>query len=173
MISLTSINLMMYLKNKQLLSQEKYIKFKEKIKDYVYPMGAIPTFAMIHNQLYSLATLKENVEYFDNILNNLYNDIYTKEEIEIIKAYLITICYSDYIYDDVLTEFFSPFVYMNSEKLEIKYCLEEIKFRFLQSLMYNQSNDDELINKLFNELEPIEQSHNAFVLTELKLGRDK
>ena len=42
----------------------------------------------------------------------------------------------------------------------IIYCIDEIKYYYLKSLVYSNSSETELINRLINELSPRQTEHN-------------
>jgi hypothetical protein len=60
----------------------------------------------------------------------------------------------------------STYLNMSSNKAEIQYCIDEIKYTYLNLLIYVQNSTQEF-DTLLDELTLIEQQHNNFKLDAL------
>lgn len=166
MIRIGQIQLSLYLKDKLPFDEEKLNSIKSAISNYKYPAGIIADDLLTQNTLYENATLTENVEYLSTIFNFLFQDIYSSQEIDIIIAYLISCSYDNFVFDTETKAYFYPFIQLQSEKPEIQYYIDEIKYHYLLSLIYSHSTQEEkvLINILSEQLSTIEEKHNTFAI---------
>lgn len=137
------------------------------LKQYLYPVGIIPTNALESGTLYKISSYKENKEYLLDAFNFLFEDKYSNEEKNILILYYIIRAYGQFILRDDMLQELIPLLDIHSEKKEIEYILEELKYKYLQHLINSGSqNEIEKIQSLIDELEPIESSHNHFNINE-------
>ena len=156
-------------KNKKQLTSDDLSLIIKNIEIYLFPIGVIPIEAIEANSLYERDTIIENLEYFNSITSIIFKDIYSIEEINIINAYLIIQSYSQTFLTSEMEKLILLFINKTSNKKEIQYCIDELKFNYLKKLIYTNSSQQELINKLITELEVIEQDHNAIEISQLRI----
>lgn len=168
MIRIGQIQLSLYLKNKTPFDAEKLAPIKEAITAYKYPVGIIADDMINQNPLYENAELDENISYLLSILEFLFKDIYSIQEINIIVAYLIMSYYTHFSLNNKFKTYLYSFIQLSSDKPEIQFYIDEIKYRYLLSLIYSHSTQEEkeLINTLSTELSLIEEQHNKFTIHE-------
>lgn len=158
---LTLINLL----NRHLPPDESaLLPLKNDINSYVYPVGILPVNLIQKNLNYTNYTYDESIEYLTPFINYLFQEYYSSNELQIITAYLLVHCTYNYVLPVSFMENLKIFLDITSNKPDIKYCLEEIKFYMLQTLVYNKSSNTELIDKLIAQLSSIEKEHNTFNL---------
>ena len=135
--------------------------FKSKINLYNNPLSLVPI-TMVDRNVYENYTLNQNISYFNNLNSKLFNNIYSNEEINIINIYMAKIVDNRFrSYSDKKIAI-SDLLEVNSNKEEIQYCLDELRYIYLHALVEENSPNIELINNLINILLPIEDSHNSF-----------
>lgn len=106
-------------------------------------------------------TEEENAEYFNNFVHFVFNDLYTDEEYNVICQFLLIRIYSLNGYSNDTIENLRTAFKTETDKAEITYLIEELKFRLLSFFTVANRNLDEA-DELLAELEPIEDAHNKF-----------
>lgn len=163
MIELSQIRLVLSLDGHVLPSDEEIISYRDRINTFVYPLGLIPLSVLINSIHYKQYTFQQNIKYFQSFLSVLYQDIYSKKEIEIISVFLTLTCHQKTELDTEIIELLAPFINIMSEKEEIRYCLEEIKYNYLVNI-FQKDPYNPIVSTLINELSLIEDRHNSFQL---------
>lgn len=143
---------------------------KETLDSYVYPVGMIPVSLFRKELNYEGYTFMDNFNYIKSFIYFLYNDYYTMTEIDIISAYTVMHCAASYILNDDILQNLTRYLNISSDKPDIQYCLDEIRYQYLTTLIYTHSTNTSLINALMEALQPIEQDHNSF---NIKLKKDE
>ena len=143
---------------------------KETLDSYVYPVGMIPVSLFRKELNYEGHTFMDNFNYIKSFIYFLYNDYYTMAEIDIISAYTVMHCTASYILNDDILQNLTRYLNISSDKPDIQYCLDEIRYQYLTTLIYTHSTNTSLINALMEALQPIEQDHNSF---NIKLKKDE
>ena len=139
------------------------------MSSFIFPLGVLP-YDMVNSSMhYSGTSLLENITYFNNITSILFDNVYSKEEIDIINIFLACKCETSLDLDSTKKQIISKLLNINSDKTEIQYCLDEIRFSYLRMLIYTDSTDIELINSLLERLSTIEQEHNLINLDKKKI----
>ena len=144
------------------INQQLLTPLKESLESYVYPVGMIPVSLFRKELNYEGYKFIENINYIKPFIHFLYNDYYTTTEIDIISAYTIMHCTMSYILNDDILQNLARYLNVNSDKPDIQYCLDEIRYQYLSTLIYTHSTNTSLINMLMTALEPIENTHNSF-----------
>lgn len=89
--------------------------------------------------------------------------MYTEDEIDVLKLYVVLMydnvpCYLS----DTAMEMIEPYLDIHFEKEEIEFFLDELRYNYLGTLLYSNSQDTETIESLITQLQAIESDHNAF-----------
>lgn len=133
---------------------------------FVYDFGIIPIYILETNQDYLNYTTEENYAYLSSFVDYLFsNSNYTENELQILKIYLLSRIqrYSNSERDQTLENYFDWACKQTSDNPEIKYYIEEIKYRWLLTLTFNnRASDKPLISRLISELDEVEEEHNSF-----------
>lgn len=157
------------LKNRQELTEDDIQILIPEVERYKYPMGSIPTHIFIQTKQYKNETIINNYNYFLTFTTNLLNNYYTEEELKIISVYYLSLTYTDYILSTDLILLFDEYLNTNSDKTEIEYCLDEIRFkRLLSYTSMPDYFDNEKFIALLNKLRLIEEEHNKIHLSDIK-----
>ncbi len=148
--------------------QERLIEYKDQFK---YPIG------IVTEQILSIMKdkyIKKEVSFnnMQNFLNQidpiLYKQLYNSNEQAIITGFHLIWCLSfPPSMEAQLITYFENLINLSSSKEEIIYCLEEIKYRLLSYYVVHGINQQR-INELIEELEPIEERHNSMEIFGLK-----
>ena len=166
MIDVRQIELILLFQTKQQFNQNNFAWIKDEVENYLYPLGIIPINAITNNAAYDDAEFINTYQYFEEITSYFFENIYTTEELDIINAYLMVCTFEHLIFENNVLQFLNPYLNKTSNKAEIQYCIDEIKYAYLSSLVYSESDDNNLINSLIAELKPIEINHNSFNMYE-------
>ena len=155
------------IKNKEIPTDQEVQELNEKlIPSCVYPIGAIPHF-MFDDYLekYSDCTVADFYEYCQALTHKVLDCYYTPQELEICAVYFLQSIYQ-YVYmaPVELFDYINPFLFEHSDKEEIEYCLNQMRYRKLKFLLYSKDATSEEIYKLISILEPIEEKYNSIVL---------
>lgn len=161
-MTISSLTLANMLKNKLPFDQTKMTSIIESISDFKYPLGIIPVSAFENNSLYDV-TINENINYLNNFTQYIFKNIYTQDEINIINVYYSLINISQYVLSKEVLAVLIPLINIHSKKIEIEYCLDEIRYKYLIHLVYTNTNQNQ-INELISYLSSIEEAHNNFRL---------
>lgn len=164
MIDTTHIKLLYLLRERKIPTEDEIAFFRSAIDLYVYPLGVMQTNSLYNNINYESHTFIENINFFNEITSILYNGIYTTEELEIINIFFSLQCETGQTLTVAKQEILSPILQLTSNKKEIEYCLDEIRFYYLLALVHLDSNDTEQINALIEQLASIEEEHNLLHL---------
>lgn len=163
MIGVLNLLFMADLKNRKPVDQNKLADYVAELSTFRYPACKFPYNIIQNNLIYSNYSLQENLEYFDTWLTALYEDMYTEEEIEVLKLYAVL------MYDNVpcylsntAMEMIEPYLNVHFEKQEIEFFLDELRYNYLGTLLYSNSQDTETIDSLISQLRAIENDHNIF-----------
>lgn len=165
-MNIASLPLARILKNRLSFDSTKADYLKEEITNLKYPLGAFPINIVKSNKIYRNISMTDNIEYFNQFINYLYSDIYSQSEINIINIYLSLLVEFKEILKKEEISYLVPLINIDSNKKEIQYCLDEIRYRYLTHLIHTDSDDENTIQKLFNKLLPIEQEFNSFQMWE-------
>lgn len=167
-MNLMNLRLIKAIRNHDMIDAKDVATWNERIPLYKYPIGAFPRQVVQNNSQYLARSYKVNIDYFKRLLSQIYSSFYTADEIEIICIYLTLIATSEYLIDASMIPLVSPFIQTHSEKPEIEFCLEEIKYYYLFMLLnVNTSAANESFETIYDELCLIENQHNHFNLEEI------
>ena len=157
------------LKNRQELTEDDIQILTPEIERYQYPMGMIPTHFFTQTKQYKNETVLNNYNYFFTLVTSLLSNYYTEDELKIISIYYLTLAYTDYILPTDFISLLDEYLEVTSDKTEIEYCLDEIRFKRLVSYTYieNYLDNDGFIT-LLNKLRLVEEEHNQIQLGSLK-----
>lgn len=161
-MTISSLTLANILKNKLPFDQTKITSIIESINAFKYPLGVIPISALENNPLYDVA-INDNINYLNDFTQYIFKNIYTQDEINIINVYLLLRNISQYVLSEEILAILIPLINIHSEKIEIEYCLDEIRYKYLIHLVYTNTNQNQ-INELMSYLSSIEEAHNSFRL---------
>lgn len=131
---------------------------------YVYPIGAFPLEAIINNYSYTVRDFTLVLRLIKIMINFIYIDVYTEEERNIISTFFAISANHQYQQYGILLY---PFINIKSSKPEIQYCIDEIKYAYLISLIYSNETGN-IYDKILNELNAIEEIHNNLNIFALK-----
>lgn len=160
---MSGLSLVYLLINRLPCNENQLTAFKAKLDQFVYPLGMIPANAITNNDAYKQHSVQENIEYFADFTEFLFDDVYSTEEINIINIYLGLLNLSGYTLDDDVIDIVSPLIQIHSNKEEIEYCLDEIRYKYLIHLIYSKVSSDE-IQPLIAQLSAVEDAHNSLTL---------
>ena len=171
MINLMSIKLTAIIRKQQIVSQDTIDmeKYNKALQEYIYPLGILPMNAFDTNSNLSNLSEQEKLDYFSDLLHSMYNTLYTEEEYNIIYYYLLTRIQGKLTYTPKLIEQLEALVISTQTKKDIIYLQEELKFRLATHYSLTMTNDNRLF-ELLDELESIEDTHNAF---QMELRKEK
>ena len=101
-------------------------------------------------------------------MNYLFNDIYTAQEKSILVLFAITRISNHFIVSDEMAQAMHEIINLESDKVDIQYYIDEIKFKYLLhlTLIPTDTRDEQLIERLMTELAEIEDVHNKINLDE-------
>lgn len=151
------------LKNRKPLNTERLSEYIEQLSGFKYPACKFPYNIIQNNPIYINYSLEENLEYFNIWLSALYNNIYTQDEINVLKLYtVLTYDNIPFYLSDSSMKLIEPYLETHFEKEEIEFFLDELRYNYLGTLLYNNSLEVETINNLISHLQNIEQEHNIF-----------
>lgn len=134
-MELGQIKLLALLKNRSTISNEDIIYLKEKIALYKHPLGLIPAMLLSYNEAYKDYTFTDNITYFHTLTSRLFKNIYSNDEIHIIDVFLAKQCSEKFILDNEKQSVMFTLLKIDSTKEEIQYCLDEIRYIYLYSLI--------------------------------------
>lgn len=152
--------------NSTIPTNNEVLKIQNSFKYYKYPIGIFPMDTIKNNINYSKQDFNYIKNYFESLVSVIFTNIYTNEEQNIIAMYLTISAIANP--KDLILEkdTISTYLNMSSNKAEIQYCIDEIKYTYLNLLIYVQNSTQEF-NTLLDELTLIEQQHNNFKLDAL------
>lgn len=165
------ILLVSQIKNRKPLDITQIDTLKNAVMNCEYPIGMFPSYILESNPLYTTQSIESNINYFESWISGIYGELYTEQEIYIISIYLSLFTYVQFTLPQSVLILIDDLLSVASQKKEIQYFLEEIKYNYLGTLLYSNSSDTETINTLLNELRAIEVEHNFFE-KELVLNRN-
>lgn len=171
MIDMGRLILIQLINNQNLPNDEELIIIKKSIQNYKYPVGFLyDTLNFLRTKNNNEASI-DSYNYFKALIRCLFSEAYTEEELDIITIYSFMYFYFNAPLNELEINEMKKNLSKTSEKPEIIFLLEDIKFKYLQYLLqhnYNNEENEKLIQNLFNELLAIEDSHNNFYISELK-----
>lgn len=145
--------------------------FKEYLNKYKYPACKFPINFISNNHMYIDYSLDENINYLHSWIDALYDDMYTEKERNIIVTYLVlTYGHGSFLLTNPELQLIEPFLEEESDKDEIVYFLDELRYYYVGSLLTRNSPRSDIINPILQHLLEIEKIHNQFQIT---MGQDK
>lgn len=142
-------------------------KLQSYINEFKYHLSVIPINAFEENIVYLTHTLTENSQYLEKLITDIFKNDYTKEEKTIYIVYCLLRMARRFIIEDELLEQVKQVINKSSNKLDVQFYIDEIKYSYLTHLTLNGSPDDSAtIDSLLEDLEAVEASHNAFNIGE-------
>lgn len=162
MINIKELRLIQIIQTQALPKPDEIISFQDDIIKYAYPIGIIPPEAF-NTKLFLEGNLDHNLEYIETLLNLLFANYYSKEEIAICATFLSFNILTSILLNETYIKRITPLLSKHSDKDEIQYIIDELKYRYLQYLLYSHT-DDAQIDSLIEELSLIETEHNTFFL---------
>ena len=161
MINTIEIKVAYLLKNKSAPSNLTNDQITKYITPYLYPAAAICANIVQGDTVYMNSTSESNFSYLLNFTSSIYTNIYNETERNIIALFLT--CSAQNLLDSFLVEKIERILSYNTELVEINYLIEELKYK-LASYYISQNTNSNRILQLINELDSIEESHNAINL---------
>lgn len=143
------------------MSPEIIEEFQEEIDSYKYPLGAFPI-DFLASGINALTDFTYNLDYISKLIAQLYINYYTEDDMNIISIYIAMRMSSHNL---KMFSTLKSLLNVTSDKLEIQYCLEELKYTYVEMAIENRMDFD-LIPTLLNDLREIEEIHNNFSLQE-------
>lgn len=136
---------------------------------FVYPAGMIPYYSMQLNYKFNERTNQEVLNYFNQIVNQLFSDVYTATEKEVIKYYcLLQAKHTLLLQPSSAPELarMESLIQTQTDKEEIKYIIQDMAYAILHFYLLESSEttNTTLINNLMDELSAVEEQHNHFNL---------
>lgn len=169
-MNLGQMKLMFNLKNRTIPTQEEVNEAKITIDKHTYPIGIITTFIFNETQAYKNYNISDNYAYFQNFVNTVFKDYYTQEEQTILSLFLLQAIYNnDFSLRRFALQFATPYLFEHFEKKDVEYCLNTLRYVKLTLLLHESTPDNNLIQRLFEELEGVEEEYNNMVLGENEL----
>ena len=159
------------IKNKQIPdAQEAELIKRTFLDECKYPIGAIPAFMLDqYTIMYPNDTIQQHYTFCRQFAATMLND-YTSDEIEICAVYMLQLIYR-YVYSPPteLADYLDTYLTTHSNKPEIEFCLNQMRYRKLKMLIHDTSAlYSEEIESLILALEPIQEAYNNFDLESLK-----
>lgn len=134
-------------------SQDTISYLQRQFERYNYPVGAILDI-MYSVNCDNFSIYNKNKEYFTNIINILYGEIYTAAERQIIVSYISQHFLPVYQwFDEKIPEDVYKLIFTHFDKEEILSLQDELKYKYVIYAMRSNSPNKNLIKKLLNELE--------------------
>lgn len=146
--------------------QERLLKYSKLFK---YNIGIITEqdlSALKFAQENNITFLKAK-SFLEKIISILLKQFYTSEEQLIILGFYLSYSFPSLILEKEMINFLEELIKFSSEKEELVYCLEEIKYRLLNYYVL-YSSDQQKIDELFTELGLIEDRHNSMDIFAMK-----
>ena len=160
-MNLTQIKLMFNLKNRQIPNQKLVEQVYTTINDKVYPIGIISDMIFQQTSVYHNYTLQENYTYCKEFINTVFNSFYTNEELSILSLFLLQAIYNtDIITKDKAVQLADSYLFTHSEKKDVEFCLNTLRYVRLTSLLRDLNPDNDLVDQLFKELDGVEEQYN-------------
>lgn len=131
---------------------------------FLYPAGIIPYQSIKFDNSQSSIQI---LNYLQTQFAYIFKDSYTEEEIEIMCYYYYYLIQRSNPGQNNVFLFIPNFKKLFnslSEKNEIRYMIEDLKYAVLQRYLIENEEEEEEINQLIEELTPIEEWHNNFNL---------
>ena len=167
MIDTLNILLTSIIQKQQLPTEEEKQKILQGISKYTYPIGILPLQAF-NSKIFLIDELNHTIEYNNQLLSYLFSNFYSQEEINICALFFAFNVETKYTFNDNLFKIIKEQLDYQPIKKEIKYILDELKYKYLLYLIYSEI-DNPLVTTLTNELSIIEEEHNQFNLGEKHL----
>lgn len=143
-----------------ILSQE---KIQSALERYIYPIGIIYS-KRIPMLPYDNHTAQENFNYFNEQFSYIFPTQYTSDEINIFSYYYVLRLDAFKVINNMTIYTALKAIIANTyEKLEVNYCINEIKQALAQQLI-SSNKDIDYAYELITELEAIEETHNTIDL---------
>lgn len=169
-MNLGQMKLMFNLKNRTIPTQEEVNQAKITISKHTYPIGVITTFVFNETQVYKNHSVSDNYTYLQNFISTVFNEYYTEDEQIILSLFLLQAIYNiDMSLRRIALKFAEPYLFTHFEKKDVEFCLNTLRYVRLTLLLYESNPDDKLIQRLFEELEGVEEEYNNMVLGENEL----
>lgn len=168
---LNEVKITFYLKNRLLPDDEEIEILKNSIEKYVYPIGMCTPIQFINAEdQYLQFSTEENYIYMNNFITKLFNAYYTNDELTILSIYVLLLLYRGKFFLNNTLSIIPSLLFIHSEKTDVEYCLNTIRYHKLTSLMHTQSTpeNNSLALRLISELEDIEDEYNNMQLGAFK-----
>ena len=156
------LKLIQMLQTRAIPTQAEVEIIQNDLSKYKYPAGMLVQVYKPLSYKYVAATLPQNLQYFENLTQSIYADLYNISEFKILNLFLSLLSENDQILSNIKEEAIIEVLELQTDKEEIQYCLDEIKYHYLTALIYVRPHISAPIDSLIEELLPIEESHNAF-----------
>lgn len=167
-MNLMNLRLIKAIRNHDMIDAKDLATWNARIPLYKYPIGAFPKQVIQNNHQYLDRSYKVNLNYFKRLLSEIYSNFYTSDELDIICTYLMLITTNEYSVESSMLPWVTPYIEIHSEKPEIEFCLEEIKYYYLYMLLdVNTAAANQSFETIYNELLLIEDQHNHFIWEEI------
>lgn len=154
---------MFNLKLRELPTEDAIIDSQKQIEEkFNYPMGFINTEILRDSIAYKDYSVEENYIFLKQFMNALFSTYYTEQEIDILSIYFLTFLYNNIeINLPEISTLIAPLLTIHSNKADIEFCLNSLRYYKLTSLLYINSPDRTLIQELISMLDGIEDEYNA------------
>ena len=129
------LKILLAFREKRLLSEEEIAELKEQIPLYKYPVGLIYFILQDITAQLRWQSYPECHNYVSTIINSLYTDYYTSDELDIISISIALYLSDFYIFNDEWRAQVAPVLDTNSEKIEVMSLLNDIKYQYTLSLI--------------------------------------
>lgn len=159
---LNQVQLMFNLKMREIPTEETVAASRELIKRYAYPVGIINTEVLREGKVYQNYSIDQNYTFLKQFITTVFSIYYNESEINIITIYLLNFVYNNTEMNDKLLKFVNPILFNHSEKEDVEYCLDSLRYARLIAMLYLEDVDESLLRRLFAELKDIEEQHNIF-----------
>ena len=127
-------------------------KIQNIIIKYQYPFGAL--LQVLSQVINPSQSYSQNLQYYNTIIPIIYSEVYTEEEIHILSILCAVQLAGYYDVDGQMKSDIQALWNKTSDKLEITYCLNTLKYRYVQMIIMDNPNAPEL-NLLLLELEAL------------------
>ena len=138
-------------------------ELKDYIKLFKYPCGCLPFNLYFNNSKAYLSTsIDEDYAYFNDFFYFLH-DYYTEEEYDIIVSHAALSFADQFVLDPPWRDKARQLIQYQTEKPEIQFLLDDIRYLHTRSLLYNENTkESKEIAEHVAYLKTIETEHNNF-----------